>query len=183
MRRVVPGSRVLYPAASTARPGRKASPEPSSHVTKPKPLSDLNHFTVAPTSGPIGTGVLGTKPPEDGPRVSLLRLGAKFSSSNERRRRSQLFRSLFIVSRWGRWERNSVAHRTPPCPEATRLYCVRDVIFFNGRPQARRFRSRCPSCGQGDCAAPSESTRQRAPGKPEGRRRPRAYPRRRRARP
>src|SRR5580704_8124148 len=56
---VAPGSTPLPPCCSTTRACRNASPEPSASVTKPNPLSELNHLTVAQTGGPEGTSNCG----------------------------------------------------------------------------------------------------------------------------
>ena len=47
-----PGLTELCPALVKVLACRKASPEPSASATKPKPLSELNHLTVASSSGP-----------------------------------------------------------------------------------------------------------------------------------
>ena len=50
---VAPGGTVLLPLRSTTLTWRKASP-PVGSCTKPKPFSELYHFTVAETGGPVG---------------------------------------------------------------------------------------------------------------------------------
>src|SRR4051812_20946661 len=57
--RIAPSSKRWRPACSTTETWRKASAEPSSGVTKPKPLDALYHFTVARTWVANGRGVRG----------------------------------------------------------------------------------------------------------------------------
>src|SRR5204863_3721301 len=55
---VAPGGTLSWPLRSTTLTCRKASPEPSAKVTKPKPFSGLYHLTTAWTGGPEGASNL-----------------------------------------------------------------------------------------------------------------------------
>src|SRR5688572_6761877 len=83
---LVPGSTASCPAACNTATCKNTSPEPSASSTKPKPLSALNHLTMASTDGPLGAP-FSRRPDRNGCCELLSRVagGESQSSSNPRR--------------------------------------------------------------------------------------------------